>query len=53
MGNKYGDALRASQNLMDFVDDIKQFLLILKQGVVDYYGLASFGENSINLLIAN
>ncbi len=44
MARKYSDAEVASAALGDFVDDVKQFLLLMKQGVVDYYGLASFAE---------
>jgi hypothetical protein len=42
MTRRYGDAERASEALGDLVDDVKQFLLILKQTVVDFYSLGSF-----------
>lgn len=53
MARKYNEPVVASGALGDFVDDIKQFLLLIKQGVVDYYGLASFAEGKVNMLIAN
>jgi hypothetical protein len=53
MGRKYSDPVAASVVLGDFVDDVKQFLLLMKQGVVDYYGLGSFAEGEVNMLIAN
>lgn len=53
ISRKYNDPEAASAALGDFVDDVKQFLLLMKQGVVDYYGLGSFAEGEINMLIAN
>jgi hypothetical protein len=53
MTRKYGNAETASGALNDLVDDVKQFLLILKQAVVDYYALPSFTKGAINMLIAN
>jgi hypothetical protein len=53
MLRKYGDIQKTNMHINDFVDDVSQFLIILKFGVMDYYNLPSFAENSINLLIAN
>ena len=50
---KYSDVQQASRRIEDFVDDIKQFLLILKLSIIDFYNLYSFAENSNNLLISN
>lgn len=38
MSNKYSD-LTKSNSIGDFVDDITQFLILLKLGVMDYYNL--------------
>ncbi len=50
MSNKYGD-LSKPKIIGDFVDDICQFLILLKLGVMDYYHLSSFAN--INELISN
>ena len=52
MNNKYSDASKA-KDIGDFVDDVTQFLILLKFGVIDYYSLQSFGEKDTNLLISN
>lgn len=53
MIKKYGEASKEAATITDVVDDVTQFLIILKLGVMDYYNLASFADNSINFLIAN
>lgn len=52
MVKKYGETSKGT-TITDFVDDVTQFLIILKLGVMDYYNLSSFADNSINFLIAN
>ena len=40
----YSDAMFTAQRMAHFVDSINQFMVILKEGVIDYYYLMSFGE---------
>ena len=51
----YRDPIATSQNIGNFVDNIKQFLMILKEAVIDYYNLNTYaeGEEHVNLFIAN
>lgn len=38
----------------DFTDNIKQFLVVLREAVIDYYGLSEWGVGDHpNLFIAN
>lgn len=38
----------------DFTDNVKQFLVVLREAVIDYYGLSVFAEPSqANFFIAN
>jgi len=45
----------SSEQIGDYVDSIKQFLMILREAVIDYYVLRSFAEEQegSNLFIAN
>lgn len=50
----YRDTLAASLRMGDFTDNVKQFLVILREAVIDYYGLAAFAETKQpNFFIAN
>ena len=40
----YSDPFFTAQRMGHFVDSINQFMVILKEGVIDYYYLTSFGE---------
>lgn len=40
----YSNPELTAQKMGHFVDSINQFMVILKEGVVDYYYLSSFGE---------
>ena len=53
MVKKYGETAKEAAAVTNFVDDVTQFLIILKLGVMDYYSLSTFADNSINFLIAN
>lgn len=43
----------ASNRLEELVDDVKQFLVLLRQAVMDYYMLGRAGEKGGNTLVAN
>jgi hypothetical protein len=50
----YRDTEYAGLRAGDFVDDVKQFLVLLRESVFDFYNLASFAEfYPGNLFIAN
>jgi len=51
----FGDVKESSEQIGDYVDSIKQFLMILREAVIDYYVLRSFAEEQegSNLFIAN
>jgi hypothetical protein len=50
----YRDAATASLHMGDFTDNVKQFLVVLREAVIDYYGLETFAEGEqANLFIAN
>jgi hypothetical protein len=50
----YRDAEKTSLRAGDFVDDVKQFLVLLREAVFDYYNLGSFAEcHPANPFIAN
>ena len=40
----YRDPAAASLKIGDFIDDVKQFLVVLREAVIDYYCLSAFGE---------
>lgn len=41
----FGDAEQAGEHIEDLVDSVKQFLVILREGVIDYYQLESLEDN--------
>ena len=51
----YSDPMTTAQKMGQFVDSVNQFMVILKEAVVDYYYLTSFGEGEPfeNPFIAN
>ena len=55
----FNDAITASKNIQSLVDNVKQFLVILKEAVIGYYNLNSFGKRDgvedeyCNTFIAN
>ena len=54
MEKTYRDPLSASLKMGDFTDNVKQFLVLLREAVVDYYSLACFAQDEqANLFIAN
>ncbi len=53
MEKTYRNPTAASERMGDFTDDIKQFLVVLREAVVDYYGLGSFGDEQPNLFLTN
>lgn len=53
MEKTYRDPEASSVRMGDFTDDIKQFLVVLREAVVDYYSLGSFGNEEPNLFLAN
>ena len=40
----YTDTIITPQIMAHFVDSINQFMVILKEAIIDYYHLTSFGE---------
>lgn len=42
----FRDVIATSQRIEYFIDDIKQFLIILRESVIDYYNLSAFSEDS-------
>ena len=40
----HSDPLATAQKMANMVDSINQFMVILKEAVVDYYHLPTFGE---------
>ena len=50
----WADAQKVADNIEELVDSIKQFLVILREGVIDYYQLMSFEhEDHLNPYISN
>lgn len=50
----YRDTVAASLRMGDFTDNVKQFLVVLREAVIDYYDLASFAEgDQANSFITN
>jgi hypothetical protein len=46
----YRDLVAASKIIGDYIDDVKQFLVLLREAVMDYYNLWSFGEDNSFIL---
>lgn len=54
MEKTYRDTIAASLKIGDYIDNVKQFLVVLREAVVDYYNLPSFSDTEqANLFIAN
>jgi hypothetical protein len=44
MEKAFRDPVATSLKIGDFIDNVKQFLVVLREAVIDYYNLGSFAE---------
>ncbi len=53
MNRFYSDPKIASRDIEVMTNQIKQFLILMRETVFDYYNLASFADEDLHALITN